>query len=74
MKLDALTRLLCTVMLATCATTAARADTDRPRQTGVGCARAGNSYCQAPQPAADAGSHAMRPGSTDTALPFAAGA
>lgn len=45
MKLDALTRLLCAVMLVTCAVTAAHAESDRPRQTGVACSRAGNTYC-----------------------------
>ncbi|MFC4339161.1 hypothetical protein [Cupriavidus numazuensis] len=61
--------LHCAALLAASAFTAVHADTDRPRQTGVACARAGNSYCQAPQPAADSASHALRPGSTDTPAP-----
>ena len=60
MKSDMKILLNCAAMLAACALPAAHASTDRPRQTGVACARAGNSYCRTPQPQADSESHAMR--------------
>ncbi|WER46252.1 hypothetical protein CupriaWKF_01280 [Cupriavidus sp. WKF15] len=62
MKPYRMMQLTCAAMLALSAFTMARADTDRPRQTGVSCAHAGNTYCSAPQPAADAASQTARTG------------
>lgn len=70
MKSDMKILLNCAAMLAACACSAVLANTDRPGQTGVACARAGNSYCQTPQPLADSEAHAVRPGSGGTTLQF----
>ncbi|BDB24202.1 hypothetical protein CTP10_R15500 [Cupriavidus sp. P-10] len=51
MKTDLFKRLLCAALIA-CGATLAHAGNERPRDTGVACARAGNTYCNLQEPAA----------------------
>ncbi len=50
MKADLIKRLLCAALIASGATLA-HAGNERPRDTGVACARAGNTYCNLKEPA-----------------------
>ena len=45
MKIHFIAWLFYVALLVMGSVTAAHADSDRPRQTGVACARAGNAYC-----------------------------
>ncbi|MCP3023080.1 hypothetical protein [Cupriavidus basilensis] len=53
--------LACATLFAAMAAQTIHAGTERPRDSGVGCARADNRYCKAPQGAAAGDAQAQWP-------------
>lgn len=57
-------RILCAALLAVGALPAAHAARERPRESGVGCVRAANAYCNAPGQSVTAGTYGVPPGAS----------